>query len=70
MELHPDNRPKDVRTFIKALTGENTDRLQQLSNGTARYTPQPRLGIKEWRLVLTAAGLAFISLLLTLLRNL
>lgn len=70
MELHPDDRPADVRTFMKALTGESTNRLRSttgVSNGAGRRI---RMSDPEWRLIAVAFGLAFLSLLLTLLHNL
>ncbi len=69
MELHPDDRPPNVRTFLKALTGESTNRLYTAgtTNGSSR---REKVGEPEWRLAAVASGLAFLSLLLTLLLNL
>jgi serine/threonine-protein kinase len=69
MALHPDDRPKDVRTFIKALTGESTNRLRQY-NLTASQNGNGKLGAVEARLAWLAAGLTFLSLLLTIIHNL
>ncbi len=69
MELHPDNRPQNVNAFIKALTGESTDSLLKFS-GKSQYIPKPRFGTAEVRLGIAASALVFLSLLLTLLRNL
>ena len=69
MELHPDDRPGDVHTFMKALTGESTGRLHNgisSSNGSARHA---RVGEAERRLIAVASSLAFLSLLLTILHN-
>ena len=74
MQLHPNDRPKDVRTLMKALTGESTDKLHQINRlsqaGVAPSAYRPLMGKLEWRLVAAAGFLTFISLLLTLLRNL
>ena len=74
MQLHPDDRPKDIKTFMKALTGESTNQLHQFSRlsqaGVAPSAYRPLMGKLEWRLVATVGFFAFISLLLTLLRNL
>jgi len=74
MQLHPNDRPKDVRTLMKALTGESTDKLHQINRlsqaGVAPSVYRPLMGKLEWRLVAAAGFLTFISLLLTLLRNL
>ena len=69
MELHPDNRPQNVNAFIKALTGESTDSLLKFS-GKSQYISKPRFGTAEVRLGIAASALVFLSLLLTLLRNL
>ncbi|MFZ3070117.1 MAG: serine/threonine-protein kinase [Anaerolineaceae bacterium] len=70
MEMHPDDRPADVRTFMKALTGDSTSRLHA-GAGTMNGSKRPvRMGDPEWRLLAIASGLAFLSLLLTLLHNL
>jgi len=69
LQLHPDDRPADVRTFLKALTGESTNHLRGglVGNGAKRVE---RLGEADWRLVAVSAVLGFLTLLLTLLRNL
>ena len=69
MALHPNDRPRDVREFVKALTGETTSRLRQLSNHNG-YSNNGSLGPAETRLAWTAAGLTFLSLLLTIIHNL
>lgn len=69
MELHPDDRPGDVHTFMKTLTGESTGRLHNgisSSNGSARHA---RVGEAERRLIAVASSLAFLSLLLTILHD-
>jgi serine/threonine-protein kinase len=69
MALHPDDRPVDVSQFIKALTGETTASLRNgYSNGIPRR--QAKIGALEQRLIAIAASLGFLTLLLTLLRNL
>ncbi|MEA4811543.1 MAG: serine/threonine-protein kinase [Anaerolineaceae bacterium] len=74
MQLHPNDRPKDLRAFMKALTGESTNQLHQISKlSQAGISPElyrPLMGKLEWRLVGAAGLFVFISLLLTLLRNL
>jgi hypothetical protein len=74
MQLHPNDRPKDIKTFMKALTGESTNQLHQISRlslaGVAPSAYRPLMGKSEWRLVAAAGFFTFISLLLTLLRNL
>jgi len=69
MELHPDNRPAEVAEFMKALTGESSRPLWtgQLNNG---HRQPAHLGEMERRLLAVAASLGFLTLLLTLLRNL
>jgi serine/threonine-protein kinase len=69
MALHPNDRPKEVREFIKALTGESTNRLHQLGNHAGRNS-NGSLGPAETRLAWMAAGLTFLSLLLTIIHNL
>lgn len=74
MQLHPDDRPKDIKTFMKALTGESTGQLHQINRRSQASLINPRnhllMGELEWRLVAAAGFFTFISLLLTLLRNL
>lgn len=69
LELHPDDRPKDVHTFIQALNGEGSNRLAQ---GIGALTGNSSAGLfsTNWPLVFAAIGLSFLSLLLTLLHNL
>ena len=69
LQLHPDDRPADVRTFLKALTGESTNHLRAVMGGNG-VKRQERMNDADWRLVAISAGLGFLSLLLTLLRNL
>ena len=69
MALHPNDRPKDVREFIKALTGESTSRLRQLSSRSSSSN-NGQLGSAEIRLAWIAAGLTFLSLFLTIIHNL
>ncbi|MGV8049339.1 MAG: serine/threonine protein kinase [Anaerolineaceae bacterium] len=69
MELHPDDRPADVHTFMKILTGESTGRLHNgisSPNGSARHA---RVGEAERRLIAVASSLAILSLLLTILHD-
>jgi len=69
MELHPDDRPADVNQLMKALTGESTTTLRNGTPGSlARHAV--RIGEIERRLIAVAASLGFLTLLLTLLRNL
>ncbi|HNY83245.1 MAG TPA: serine/threonine-protein kinase [Anaerolineaceae bacterium] len=72
LSLHPDDRPKNVREFIKALTGESTDRLNQMTSKPAgfAYPRQTALSQIDKRLLAATGVLTFISLLLTLIRNL
>ena len=72
LALHPDDRPKNVREFIKALTGESTNRLNQLTSKPSDlvFGREPSIGPLEKRLLAIAGGLSFLSLLLTLIRNL
>ncbi len=70
MELHPDERPRDVTTFIKALTGESTGNLRRFGSSYAYSAFPVKLGQNELRLSLIAGGLVFLSLLMTLLHNL
>ncbi|MGI6251059.1 MAG: serine/threonine protein kinase [Anaerolineaceae bacterium] len=73
MSLHPDDRPGTVKELIKALTGESTSRLRQVGNGLIserNLRPYMAMGPIEWRLIAVAAGLTFLSLLLTLIHNL
>lgn len=73
MALHPDERPGTVKDLVKALTGESTNRLRQISP-VAADAPWLAAGTSitktEWRLAAAAGSLAFLSLLLTLLHNL
>jgi hypothetical protein len=66
MSLHPNDRPNTVREFIKALTGESTSRLRQLTS----HGPGSKLEPSEVRLAWIVAGLAFLSLLMTIIHNL
>jgi hypothetical protein len=58
-----------VRTFLKALTGESTNHLRAGLGGNGAKRAE-RMSDADWRLVAISAGLGFLSLLLTLLRNL
>ncbi len=69
MALHPDDRPKDITTFVKALTGETTSNLRRIG-GSYNRSLQAQLGKTETQLGLLAGGLVFLSLLLTLIHNL
>ena len=61
--------PADVRAFLKALTGETTNHLRGSLAGNGAKRAE-RMNDADWRLVAISAGLGFLSLLLTLLRNL
>lgn len=69
MALHPDDRPKNVSTFVKALTGERTENLARIG-GSYSCVKQFQMGTAEKQLSIIAGGLVFLSLLLTLIRNL
>ncbi len=69
MALHPDDRPKDVTAFVKALTGETTGNLRRIGGSYSRSL-QAQLGQTETQLGLLAGGLVFLSLLFTLIHNL
>lgn len=68
MELHPNERPRDVKTFLKALTGESTGSLRQMV-GKVGFKEQQGLTQTEMIMLYATAGLTFFSLLITLLRN-
>ena len=68
MELHPNERPRDVKMFLKALTGETTSKLRHHA-GKMSFREEQGLGKTEMILLFSAGGLAFLSLLLTLIRN-
>ncbi len=68
MELHPNERPKDVKAFLKALTGETTSSLHHMA-GRVNIREVQGLGQTETILLYVAGGLTFFSLLLTLIRN-
>ena len=68
MELHPNERPKDVKTFLKALTGESTGSLRHMASRVNIREAQG-LGQIEMNLLYLVGGLTFFSLLLTLIRN-
>lgn len=68
MELHPNERPKDVKAFLKALTGETTSSLRHMA-GRVNIREVQGLGQTETILLYVAGGLTFFSLLLTLIRN-
>jgi serine/threonine-protein kinase len=69
MGLHPDDRPQNVTSFVKALTGERTENLLRIGGNYAR-SKTFQLGKIETRLLIIAGGLVFLSLLLTLIHNL
>lgn len=70
MELHPDDRPRNVTAFVKALTGETTGNLRRFGSSYTYSGLPVKLGNTELRLSLIAGGLVFLSLLMTLLHNL
>ncbi|NLC29072.1 MAG: serine/threonine protein kinase [Chloroflexi bacterium] len=69
MALHPDDRPKDVTTFAKVLTGESTGNLRRIGGGYSQSL-RAQVGKAETQLTLVTIGLVFLSLLFTLLHNL
>ena len=69
MALHPDDRPKSVTSFVKALTGETTGNLRRIGGGYGRSI-QFQMGKAETQLAIIAGGLVFLSLLFTLIHNL
>lgn len=69
MSLHPNDRPKDMTTFVKALTGETTGNLRWIGGSYSRSL-QAQLGQTEIQLGILAGGLVFLSLLFTLIHNL
>lgn len=66
MSLHPDERPKDVQTFIKAL-GEDGNIFSQA--GIKRSSPNRILQPLETTLLTIAGGLTLLGLILTLIHN-
>lgn len=72
LSLHPDDRPKTTREFIKALTGESTNRLNKLASKPQEHSlvREQYFGTLEKRMLAIAGGLSFFSLLMTLIRNL
>ena len=66
LQLHPEDRPKDIETFIKALLYEDAPITKPFS----AERRQPRLVRETERILIAMAGsLLVISFLLTLLRN-
>ena len=66
LQLHPEDRPKDIKAFVKALFIEDapatkTFRSERLRSNVLRKT--------EMLLIYLAGGLTVVSLLLTLIRN-
>jgi len=49
LALHPDDRPKNVREFIKALTGESTNRLNQLTSKPSEYVLARNRALGPWK---------------------
>lgn len=66
LQLHPEDRPKDIDAFVKALFVEDAPTTKPYRNH--RVTPQT-VGAPERILFILAGGLMVVSLLLTLLRN-
>jgi len=66
LQLHPEDRPKDIDTFLKALFLEDAPKTKPFRNGYH----QPQLIRKAEKILIALAGsLMAVSLLLTLLRN-
>ena len=66
LQLHPEDRPKDIHAFVNALFVEDAPITKPYRN--SRVTPQT-VGSPERVLIFLAGGLMVVSLLLTLLRN-
>ena len=66
LRLHPEDRPADIDTFLKALFIEDAP-ITQPFRGT-RF-PSKAIQKSERALIYVASGLMIVSLLLTLLRN-
>ncbi len=66
LQLHPEDRPKDIDAFLNALFVEDAPIKKPYRN--SRGIPQT-IGSPERILILLAGGLMIVSLLLTLLRN-
>lgn len=58
MELHPNERPRNVKTFLKALTGESTSSLRHLA-GKVNFREYQGLDRTEMILLYIAGGLTF-----------
>ena len=69
MALHPDDRPKDVTTFVKVLTVESTGNLRRIGGGYSQSL-RAQVGKAETQLKIVTIALVFLSLLFTLLHNL
>jgi eukaryotic-like serine/threonine-protein kinase len=66
LQLHPEDRPKDIDAFMNALFVEDAPTTKPYRNN--RGMPQT-IGSPERMLIILAGGLMVVSLLLTLLRN-
>ena len=66
LQLHPEDRPKNIHAFVNALFLEDAPVTKPYRN--SRMTPQT-FGSPERILIFLAGGLMVVSLLLTLLRN-
>ena len=67
LQLHPEDRPEDIDTFLKALFIEDAPITKPFRSGM-RFPPR-LIESPERALIYTASGLMVVSLLLTILRN-
>ncbi len=66
LQLHPEDRPKDIETFLKALFIEDAPITKPFRNN---HFPPRLVQTPERILIYVAGGLTVVSLLLTILRN-
>ena len=66
LQLHPEDRPDDIDTFLKALFIEDAPITQPFRS--TRFPPR-LVQTPERALIYVASGLMVVSLLLTILRN-
>jgi serine/threonine-protein kinase len=66
LQLHPEDRPEDIETFLKALFIEDAPITQPFRS--TRFPPK-LIQTPERVLIYAASGLMIVSLLLTILRN-
>jgi len=67
LQLHPEDRPEDIDTFLKALFIEDAP-ITQPFRSSMRFPPR-LIQTPERALIYVASGLMVVSLLLTILRN-